>query len=191
MLSKDNYEKLKNSFGTYGSWAIWDNPSDKNKPKSNIEGMEWATEPFYEKLNDAYVFVGLNSSVHENENVKTWSAFHSSDTKRSHDHRIRNVLSSTKFWGSYMTDIIKNFPKTKLETGDLNEEVLSANKELFIQELSCLNQNVKIIAFGITVYEILKDMDLGGREVVKIPHFACRLSNEEYYRQTKEILKNI
>ena len=44
------------------------------------------------------------------ENVESFSNFHSSSST-AQDYKIRYALKDTKFWGSYMTDIIKNFPE--------------------------------------------------------------------------------
>ena len=36
-----------------------------------------------------------------------WSNFHSDDNKRQNDYKLRFALMGTHFWGSYITDVIK------------------------------------------------------------------------------------
>ena len=59
------------------------------------------------KLNDKYVFVGLNASdTHGDQGHEPWKNFHS-DYEHQKDYKLRHALTGTKIWRSYITDIIK------------------------------------------------------------------------------------
>ena len=63
------------------------------------------------KLNDKYVFVALNwAGTHGVQEDKPWKNFHSSYPYQN-DFKLRYALMDTPFWGSYITDIIKEFPE--------------------------------------------------------------------------------
>ena len=108
MIDPKRYNDLKQEYGNSSSWTIWEEEDDT--PKSNTGNMSIFTETIYEQLNDKYVFVGLNvSSTPDNT---AWKNFHS-DSPYQNDYKLRYALSGTKFWGSYITDIIKDCPQVK------------------------------------------------------------------------------
>ena len=183
-MNLETFLKIKNKYGDCGSWAIWGEEGET--PKSNIGDLTILDPTFNHKLltqlKPEYVFVGLNFSTMEN--VAPFSNFHSSSSK-AQDYKIRFALKDTKFWGSYMTDIIKNFPE---KHSNLMMEVLNKDKSLerknidiFIQELEVLNvQNKKIIAFGGDAYKVLK-RNLGDMfNIEKITHYAHFINKENY-----------
>ena len=183
-MKLETFLKIKNKFGDCGSWAIW--REEKETSKSNIGDLtildHTLNKNLLTQLKPEFVFVGLNFSTMEN--VAPFSNFHSSSSK-AQDYKIRFALKDTKFWGSYMTDIIKNFPE---KHSNLMMEVLNKDKSLerknidiFIQELEVLNvQNKKIIAFGGDAYKILK-RNLGDMfDIQKITHYAHFINKENY-----------
>ena len=191
-MKLETFLEIKNKYGDCGSWAIW--REEKETPKSNIGDLtildHTLNKNLLTQLKPEFVFVGLNFSTMEN--VAPFSNFHS-PSSTAQDYKIRFALKDTKFWGSYMTDIIKNFPE---KHSNLMMEVLNNDKSLekknidiFVQELEILNvQNEKIIAFGGDVYKILK-RNLGDMlNIVKFTHYAHFISKENY---RKELLKVI
>lgn len=67
MIDIERYNKLKEEYGNVASLAIWKDAGEK--PKSNTNDLSvFDDENICKKLNDKYVFVGLNvSSTPENE----------------------------------------------------------------------------------------------------------------------------
>lgn len=186
-MNLDTFNNIKNKYGECGSWAIWGN--EKNTPKSNIGDLS-VLDPNLNKelltqLKPEYVFVGLNFSTIEN--VTPLSNFHSSSSN-AQDYKIRYALKNTKYWGSYMTDIIKNFEEKHsnlmMEALNKDRDLEIKNINIFLQELETLNViNKQIIAFGGDSYKILK-RNLGDRfNIQKITHYAHFISKENYRKE--------
>lgn len=109
MLIKSRYDEMLKHYSMVSSWAIWEPMIDT--PRSNTNNMSWINDPnLLEKINTGYVFVGLNwSSTHGNQGMNgtiPWVNFHSGYS-RQNDYKLRHALQDTKFWGSYITDLIK------------------------------------------------------------------------------------
>jgi len=186
-VNLDTFNNIKNKYGECGSWAIWG--SEKNTPKSNIGDLS-VLDPKLNKelltqLKPEYVFVGLNFSTIEN--VTPLSNFHSSSSN-AQDYKIRYALKNTKYWGSYMTDIIKNFEEKHsnlmMEALNKDRDLEIKNINIFLQELETLNViNKQIIAFGGDSYKILK-RNLGDKfNIQKITHYAHFINKENYRKE--------
>ena len=186
-MNLDTFNNIKNQYGECGSWAIWGN--EKNTPKSNIGDLS-VLDPKLNKelltqLKPEYVFVGLNFSTIEN--VTPLSNFHSSSSN-AQDYKIRYALKNTKYWGSYMTDIIKNFEEKHsnlmMEALNKDRDLEIKNINIFLQELETLNvKNKQIIAFGGDSYKILK-RNLGDKfNIQKITHYAHFINKENYRKE--------
>ena len=186
-MNLDIFNNIKNQYGECGSWAIWGN--EKNTPKSNIGDLS-VLDPKLNKelltqLKPEYVFVGLNFSTIEN--VTPLSNFHSSSSN-AQDYKIRYALKNTKYWGSYMTDIIKNFEEKHsnlmMEALNKDRDLEIKNINIFLQELETLNvKNKQIIAFGGDSYKILK-RNLGDKfNIQKITHYAHFINKENYRKE--------
>ena len=191
LVNLDTFEKIKNKYGDCGSWAIWAEPGDK--PKSNIGDLS-VLDPNINKellsqLKPEYVFVGLNfSSIDE---IVPFANFHSSSPK-AQDFKIRYALNNTDYWGSYMTDIIKNFEEKKSNKmmDVLNEDkyLESRNIEIFLEEINSLGVlNKKIIAFGGDAYKILERNLKGNYNIEKVTHYSHFISKENYRYEVAKI----
>ena len=191
-MNLDTFNNIKNKYGECGSWAIWGN--EKNTPKSNIGDLS-VLDPNLNKelltqLKPEYVFVGLNFSTIEN--VTPLSNFHSSSSN-AQDYKIRYALKNTKYWGSYMTDIIKNFEEKHsnlmMEALNKDRDLEIKNINIFLQELETLNViNKQIIAFGGDSYKILK-RNLGDKfNIQKITHYAHFINKEDYRKQLLNLI---
>ena len=195
MIEINRYNKLKENYGNTSSWTIWKKADET--PKSNTEDMTiFEDDHICDKLNDKYVFVGLNgSSTHGIQEDKPWKNFHSS-YKYQNDFKLRYALCETEFWGSYITDIIKEFPevdsakvKNYLKN---NPKFIKENINKFKEELKILSDEKPIIiAIGNDSYNILSK-DLGNEyKLFKIMHYSNRISKENYRKEVLKILKNI
>ena len=191
-MNLDIFNNIKNKYGECGSWAIWGN--EKNTPKSNIGDLS-VLDPKLNKelltqLKPKYVFVGLNFSTIEN--VTPLSNFHSSSSN-AQDYKIRYALKNTKYWGSYMTDIIKNFEEKHsnlmMEALNKDRDLEIKNINIFLQELETLNViNKQIIAFGGDSYKILK-RNLGDKfNIQKITHYAHFINKENYRKELLNLI---
>lgn len=195
MIKSERYEKLKEQYGHTSSWTIWKKAD--STPKSNTSDMSiFEDENLCEKLNDKYVFVGLNgSSTHGIQENTEWKNFHSA-YRYQNDFKLRYALCNTEFWGSYITDIIKYHPevdsskvKKYLKT---QPQVIKENIELFKNELNILSDKKPIlIAIGNDAYNIL-ERNLGEEyEIFKIMHYSNIINKENYRKEVLSVLDNI
>ena len=195
MITKENYEYLKNHYGKIASWAVWTFPNSE-KPKSNTDDLSiFNQENLLNLLNSKYVFVGLNASEQETT-IDYWRPFHSDDMKRQQDYKLRYALMNTRFWGSYITDFIKNYPKTDLskEMSYLlkNPDVLTPYVQTFFDELAHISDKPTLIAMGDKTYKLLKTRkELADYTIIKITHYAYRINIDKYRACVLEKLENI
>lgn len=198
LITKSSYNKLEKLYGDVSSWAIWKEPDEK--PKSNTSDMSvFDDENILDKLNDKYVFVGLNASSTHGERrdgkYSSWLNFHS-DYAYQQDYKLRYALLNTKYWGGYITDIIKKYPevdssKVKVYLKN-NPEVVESNIKDFINELNILSKDKPIlIAMGGYSFEILDKYLSDEYKIVKIMHYSSQISKEEYRKQVLDVLDNI
>lgn len=188
MIDINTYEKLRRDYGSCSSWAIWTDEGDT--PKSNTSDLSiFDDEGLLERLNSDYIFVGLN--VSSNPRDETWSNFHSRRSAQN-DYKIRFALRGTRFYGSYMTDVIKHYPEVcssnvrkNLKNGLID---LRKNYDMLRNEINILG-NPTIIAFGNDAFGLLLD-EFSDMTVVKIPHYSMFISKEKYRNRCLDILKD-
>ena len=173
MLAPAQYNQIKEKYGKFASWAIW--TDEGCTPKSNIADLSvFNDKEIHKKLNPNYVFVGLNPSVQDTNN-EIWRNFHSPDTKRQNDYKLRYALKNTKFWGAYITDL--NGTK---ETNSNKVSVSANDVSLFKEEIALLGTKPVLIALGDKVYNALMKYLSEEYTSVKIKHFSCYISKEAY-----------
>ena len=196
MISKNNYLQLKEKFGHLASWAIWKMPS--GTPKSNTSDLSvFNDEEVLNILNTNYVFVGLNAAANHgnyNEEEHDWHCFHSAYC-RQNDYKLRYALAGTKFWGSYITDIIKKHEETDsskvVAYVNKNPDVLKENIKLFEEELELLGENMVLIALGTATYNFLNKC-LGHKyKICKITHYSHQIGKEKYREEVLDVLENL
>lgn len=201
MIDIKRYNKLKEEYGHVSSWTVWGKPT--SGITSNIPDMTvFEDKNICNKLNDKYVFVGLNgSSTHGNLGDKAWQNFHS-NYKHQRDYKLRYALTDTKFWGSYITDIIKVFNGDREESKEVNSkkfisklrnhpEVVNENIEIFKIELSILSdKKPTLIAIGNDSYDLLKK-HLNEYNIYKIKHYSNWGGAEDYKNDVCSVLKEI
>ena len=181
-----NYGELKKEFGEYASWAIW---ADGEIHTDGIGDWSVLTdENILCKANTSYVFVGLNAADHDQKTeLVPWCNFHSKDSKQK-DYKLRCALQGTKYWGAYMTDIIKGYTETdsaKVMAFVKNEpQKYAEHIERFRKEMQLLAGDNKpvLIAMGNAAYKLMRPLRKEFA-IAKIPHYAARYkySNLDYY----------
>ena len=195
MLDKETYEEMKSRYSHLGSWTIWEDVG--LTPKSNTDNMDWINNPnLLDFLNSHYVFVGLNWSRGDISfgGKIPWANFHSGSTHQN-DYKLRYALKDTRFWGSYITDIIKLHSEP--DSGRVKDyiryhpKLVEENIKSFVEEISFLDNDVVLIALGNDVYRLLKTW-LGGKyKIVKIVHYSNYIGHEEYRTLLLETLNEV
>lgn len=199
MITKSNYEYLKDTYGAYASWAVWTIPEIATSKEQTEDLSMFNDKNICEKLNDKYVFVGLNASEQETTFSK-WRSFHSDDTNKQNDYKLRYALKDTKYWGGYITDIIKGLKLTKSEKVEKyikdNPDYLQRCVQMFLDEIAHISENPVLIAMGDATYKILKKIpELKKYKIIKIMHYAYRYDGYshnpiKYRSKIEEQLKN-
>src|ERR1700730_5970535 len=137
MIEIQQFENIKHKHGSYASWAVWADASEK--PKSNMGDVShFKNEGVLSLLQNGVVMVGLNISRPVSE---PFINFHDPNP-RANDFKIRYAFKNSAYYGAYMTDIIKFL-----------EEVYSKNVMKYLKERpEIVEQNLK------TFREKMKDL---------------------------------
>ena len=187
MFNKDNYKVLKEKYGHLTSWAIWEMPNlSIERMSARVDDMSSFEDEnaFLSLIHNKYVFFALNGSiVHLNgQSFNNWKNFHSS-YKFQKDYKLRAALYQTPYWGSYISDVIKNHPTVGRNEllRDLKKDpsLLEENKKFIIEELHLIGGNPMFIAIGGDSYQLLKSM-FPESTIKQIPHYAIYCSCEDY-----------
>lgn len=186
MISQNAYKTLKRKYGIVSSWAVWSSP--QQTAKSNTSDMSWLEEGgLLDVLDTGFVFIGLNVSSAYGDILSAsgqfWTNFHSG-YRYQNDYKLRYALMNTRYWGSYMTDVIKYFPE--VDSGKVKQhikshpDVVGHNIETLKEELGYLQPNSVLVAMGHVVYRILLKNFGDEYRIVKIPHYSMHISKEKY-----------
>ena len=184
-----SFEEIKIQYGHMSSWAIWQKKDIKEK--SNVGDVSIFINPSV-ILNPNVIFVGLNISQ---KIMNPFGNFHS-NSSRSHDYKIRYALKDTMFWGSYMTDIIKDFEEkisgNLMKFVNKNPLFLQENIRLFEEELLFIGSNNPIIiAFGNDCYKILHKHFKNKYKIYKVSHYSSCISKEKLRTQIENIINEL
>lgn len=192
-VTREKFDFIKTKYGHFASWAIW--AHEGVTPKSNMGDLT-VLDPEINKnllseLNPNVVMVALNFS--KNVKHEPWGNFHSNRPMAT-DYKTRYALRGSNLWGAYMTDIIKDHPEKEsgkvIEFLKHNKTIEEKNIEFFRQELRDIGStNPLLVAFGNTVYDILKRYFTSEFKIIKIPHYAHFIGKEKYREQVKTICK--
>jgi hypothetical protein len=197
MLKKENYLQLKAKYGHLASWAVWTIPDEAvDKKSSKVDDMSsFANEDHLLTLiHNRFVFFALNGSIahHNGQDFNNWKNFHSS-YKFQKDYKLRAALYQTPFWGSYITDVIKNHPTVGrnelLRDIRKSPEILEQNKKMVLDELRLLEGNPTLIAIGGDAFQLLKNMFPDRENIMQIPHYAIYCSCDDYVALVYQSLK--
>lgn len=194
MITLEKFKYIKNKYGLYASWAIWDEEGDT--PKSNIGNLEvldpLSNDKLLQELNSKSVLVALNISRGA---IQTPLANFHDKRSVATDFKIRHALKGTKLWGSYMTDLFKDYDeksssnvKKYIQT---NPDFVTKNIDFFRNEIQDLGEVKNLIAFGGEGHAQLKknfDQDFN---IIKIPHYANYFSQATYREMVAELIEDL
>lgn len=139
------------------------------------------------------VMVALNFA-REVEMSEPFLNFHDSNP-HGQDYKIRFAFEGTEYYGSYMTDIIKDFPmlssKDVLKHLKENPHIIENQINVFKDELEFIGSNKpKILAFGKDAYNIInQNMNRNDySELIALTHYSHQIGKEKYLIDTHERL---
>ena len=187
MISKKLFDAIANKYGHVASWAVWAKAG--NKPKSNIADIDvfdpMLNPALLETLHTDVVMVALNFS-REVAFELPFMNFHDPNP-HGQDYKIRYAFEGTSFYGSYMTDIIKDFPM--LSSKDVlthlrdNPSKVQTQIDRFREEMTFIKSGCPtILAFGKQTYDILYRW-LNQKEytsLIQLTHYSHHISKENY-----------
>ena len=190
MIDIQQFENIKQKHGSYASWAVWANASEK-KPKSNMGDLSAFDDArVLSLLRNDVVMVGLNFSVLRDA-PEPFFNFHG---KGGGAFKIRYAFNDSRYYGAYMTDIIKDQKevdaKKMIQHLNAHPDLVPRSVDKFREELRDLRATAPIIlAFGNDTYKLLRNLDEGEyRKLIKLTHYSCWISKERY---KEEVFKEI
>jgi hypothetical protein len=195
MISKHLFDAIAEKYGHVASWAVWAKAG--NKPKSNIADMRvldpMSNSALLKTIHTDVVMVALNLSREVTFELPFMN-FHPR-YPYAQDYKIRYAFAGTPFWGSYMTDIIKDF--TMLSSKDVlthlrdNPDKVRTQIDRFREEMTFIKSDCPtILAFGKQTYDLLY-RGLNRKEytsLVQLTHYSHQISKENY---RKDVFKRL
>jgi len=187
---------IKEKWSKTSSWAVWAEAGEK--PKSNIGDLSIfdinKNKGLLDILNPNIIMVGLNAADRPNMEEREWGNFHD-PSPQGQDYKIRFAFKGTKFWGAYMTDIIKGYFQT--DSGILksdikkNPQLLKTNISRFYEELNDIGAvDPLIIVFGVDAYNYMTEENINKKyKLIKIQHYSDYISQEEYRQNVLKVLE--
>src|SRR5258708_3338451 len=182
MIDIQQFENIKQKHGSYASWAVWADASEK--PKSNMGDVShFNNEGVLSLLRNNVVMVGLNISRPVSE---PFINFHDPNP-RANDFKIRYAFKESSYYGAYMTDIIK-FLEEVDSTNVLKylrerPEIIEKNLETFREEMQDLKAVAPVIlAFGEDAHKLLSENlnEKEYRKLIKLTHYSHQIRKEPY-----------
>lgn len=193
---KENWEEFEHKYKNSSSWAIWNSADSSDKKKmGSISGKNiFENDSFKEQINTDYVFVGLNASMPSDD--YKWASFHK---QGSNDYKLRYALMGTAYWGSYLTDVIKELkcddlivkPSNSTEVVkylDENPKIEQDNIDRLKDELSYFSVRPTLVVMGDAANDIVSRYFAGEYNIVSIPHYSAYISKENYRSKVLELL---
>ena len=182
-VTLERFKKITKKYGNMSSWAVWKRIEEHQKPKDGMGDISFFKNPskkLLETLNPNIVLVSLNISKGIPRIFGNWHPDYSS----ANDYKLRYALQDTPFWGSYMTDIIKNHSEmdSKKLIDDLkqNPSLVKKNIDNFIQELKDIGaKNPILIAQGGATFKILKKYLKDKFRIFKVTHYSAFMKKEK------------
>lgn len=191
MIDLDRFLRIRARYGHFASWAVWAPEGDRPKDGvGDLSVLDPERDPaLLQTLHADAILLGLNIS---RPIARPFGNFHDPGA-RATDFKIRHALAGTRLWGAYMTDVIKDFEEkaSGKVTAHLRRdpEFERENVRLLLEEIDALGaRDPLLVAFGRAVERIAR-RNLGDSfEIVRIPHYAIRVSREEYRARVRAIL---
>jgi hypothetical protein len=183
MISIETFTEIRKRFGHFASWAVW--AEEGKNPKDNIDDLtvlDPVRNPLLLKtLHGDSILLGLNIS----RGIECPLGNFHDPRPMATDFKIRYALKDTICWGSYMTDIIKDFEE---KASGKMMSFLRGNKEFEQDNIRKLREEIEVLGFTSPVLvtfgkdaEIITKRNLDKEfQVVCIPHYASYISKEDY-----------
>jgi hypothetical protein len=182
MIDIQQFENIKQKHGSYASWAVWADASEK--PKSNMGDVShFKKESILILLKNNVVMVGLNISRPVSE---PFINFHDRNP-RANDFKIRYAFKDSAYYGAYMTDIIKFLEevdsKNVMKYLKEHPERVEKSLAIFREEMRDLKATAPVIlAFGKDTHHLLSE-NLNRneyRKLIKLTHYSHQIGKEAY-----------
>ena len=194
MISIEKFNEIREMFGHFASWAVW--AEEGKNPKDNIDNLDVLrpeeNPDLLGTLHGSAILLGLNIS---RRIERPLANFHDPRPMAT-DFKIRFALKGTAYWGSYMTDIIKDFEE---KASGKMMAYLRANSDFERENICQLREEIEVlgvanpllVTFGKDA-EIIAKRNLGDKfQIVRIPHYANYVSKENYWAQVRDQLPQI
>ena len=183
MVDLRQFERIKEKYGHYASWAVW--ADEGKRPKDNMGDISVLdvnqNTDLLQQLNPIVILVALNIS---RPILVPLGNFHDA-RPQAMDFKIRYALRGTPYWGAYMTDIIKDFEDKSagkvmsyLRAHRAFEE---ENVNMFREEIANLGVAAPtIITFGRDAYSVVSRHFKDDYKIIGISHYSNYGSKEKY-----------
>lgn len=194
MISNEKFIEIRERFGHFASWAIW--ADEGVNPKDNIDDLS-VLDPdvnpnLLNTIHGNSILLGLNIS---RRIERPLANFHDPRSVAT-DFKIRYAFKGTGYYGSYMTDIIKDFEEKA--SGKMmsflrnNQDFERENIQKLREEIDVLEiPNPVIVTFGRDAEKVATRNFGNDLKVIGIPHYASFISKENYRRKVCSQLPDI
>jgi hypothetical protein len=187
-ISEEQLKNIRRHYGSCSSWAIW-----AKAEKSALDGLSDLSVLNFEAnpenramIHADFIIVGLNVSgpMNESPDAPSFANFHST-SRWAKDYKMRDAFDGTPLWGSYMTDILKNFPEVDSSKVQRyireNPSSLDEHFGWFEHELDLLNaRSATLVALGGLTSSILKRRYSDTNSIITIKHYSSYISSVSY-----------
>ncbi len=182
-ISIETFIEIRKRFGHFASWAVW--ADEGSNPKDNVEDLTVLNPEenpmLLEMVHGNSILLGLNIS---RRIERPFGNFHDSRPMAT-DFKIRYALKGTSYWGSYMTDIIKDFEE---KVSGKMMSFLRSHKDFEHDNIRKLREEIEVLGFSNPVLvtfgkdaETIAKRNLGKEfQIVRVPHYANYISKENY-----------
>lgn len=188
MVTQEQFDLIRRKHGQYASWAVW--AAAGARPTSNVGDMS-ALDPeahpeLLAVLNPVVVMLGLNIS---RPVLEPLSNFHD---KRPHakDFKIRFAFEGTRFYGAYMTDVLKFFEEPEsskvMSTVRQRSDILESSVATLREEFRDLGaRKPEIIAFGADAASLARQILNRGdySRLIQVTHYSHFIGKENYRQE--------
>lgn len=194
MISIEKFVEIRERYGHFASWAIW--TDEKVNPKDNIGDLSVLNPDtnlrLLRLLHGNSILLELNIS---RRIERPFGNFHDPRPTAT-DFKIRYALKDTSYWGSYMTDIVKDFEE---KVSGRVMSFLRSNKDFEQDNIRTLRKEIELLGFSNPVLvtfgkdaEKIAKRNLGKEfRIFGIPHYANYISKEDYRMQVRGLLPEL
>jgi hypothetical protein len=188
MVTQEQFDLIRRKHGKYASWAVW--AAAGARPTSNVGDLS-ALDPeanpeLLAVLKPAVVMLGLNIS---RVLLEPLSNFHDKRSQAK-DFKIRFAFEGTRFYGAYMTDVLKFSVEAEsskvMSTVRQRPEILESSAATLREELRDLGSvKPEIIAFGTDAASLAGQiLDRGDySRLIHVTHYSHFIGKENYRQE--------